>query len=414
MTISRGKTLLTAGLCLFLLAGCSSIDKALYDLTNSVTSVDRVTGEREVNLYSRASQIQKSDQQTEQLIAQTYTNQGKPINEQLDMDGYKRVQEIFRKIHLVSHMRDEDWQVVLIPEDSFNAFVTGGTYVIVHKGLIDELKSDDELAYVIGHEIAHVAANHVYESQTYNIGAMLAGSKSAKRSSFQAAFTHEYEEEADRIGLLYAALAGYNPEAAAQSWERKGDEVGYHATNYSTHPIAKERAANNAKYAEIYKQYYIPGQVNPDYKAILANNPVFGNAASTSGAQPGEGAGVGALLESTMNVLSTKQQAKQEEARQTNRIQFIQYVGQNLRLVSRQAQSSNDVVVTMQYKGQYPLSELVLKGKLGDEIVIAKVTNVIAPNAQFNAVFHFPKGGVTPEAVNTLQIGLDYAEQASQ
>lgn len=414
MTISRGKTLLTAGLCLFLLAGCSSIDKALYDLTNSVTSVDRVTGEREVNLYSRASQIQKSDQQTEQLIAQTYTNQGKPINEQLDMDGYKRVQEIFRKIHLVSHMRDEDWQVVLIPEDSFNAFVTGGTYVIVHKGLIDELKSDDELAYVIGHEIAHVAANHVYESQTYNIGAMLAGSKSAKRSSFQAAFTHEYEEEADRIGLLYAALAGYNPEAAAQSWERKGDEVGYHATNYSTHPIAKERAANNAKYAEIYKQYYIPGQVNPDYKAILANNPVFGNAASASGAQPGEGAGVGALLESTMNVLSTKQQAKQEEARQTNRIQFIQYVGQNLRLVSRQAQSSNDVVVTMQYKGQYPLSELVLKGKLGDEIVIAKVTNVIAPNAQFSAVFHFPKGGVTPEAVNTLQIGLDYAEQASQ
>ena len=185
MTISRGKTLLTAGLCLFLLAGCSSIDKALYDLTNSVTSVDRVTGEREVNLYSRASQIQKSDQQTEQLIAQTYTNQGKPINEQLDMDGYKRVQEIFRKIHLVSHMRDEDWQVVLIPEDSFNAFVTGGTYVIVHKGLIDELKSDDELAYVIGHEIAHVAANHVYESQTYNIGAMLAGSKSAKRSSFE-------------------------------------------------------------------------------------------------------------------------------------------------------------------------------------------------------------------------------------
>lgn len=412
--IHKGRGLFSAGICLlsfmaFMVSGCSSVDKALYSVTDSVTSVDRVTGQRSVNMVSRPAQIQKSNSQTDQLLAQNYTQKGLKLNAELDAKAYARLQAIFKRVHQVSHMKDEPWTVFLIPEDSFNAFVTGGSYVIVHHGLMKDVQSDDEIAYIIGHEIAHVAANHVYESQGYNIGAMLAGSKSAKRGSFQAAFTHENEREADRIGLLYAALAGYNPEAGASSWERMGDEYGYHATTYKTHPIAKERAAENAKNAAVFKQYYQPGVINPNHQAILRNNPIFG-VSQNAGPAPGEGGGVGALLGAAVNVLGAKQQAKTEEARQTRRIQFIQYVGQNLRLVSRTQLNANTARFTLQYTGEYALSELVIRGQTGKAVAIAKIEQTIPPKGQFNADFAFKDVTLSDADIRAIQLQMDYAE----
>lgn len=393
-------------------AGCADVDKALYDISNSVSSVDRVTGERSLNFYNRADQIVKSNSEVEKLLAQNYTSQGKPLNDQLDLEGYKRLQAVFKRVHQVSHMRDEDWDVILIPEASFNAFVTGGTYVIVHQGLLKELKSDDELAYVIGHEISHVAADHVYESQSYNTSAMLAGSKSVQRGSFQSAFTHENEEEADMIGLLYSTLAGYNPEKAASSWERMGDKYGYHATTYSTHPIAIERAALLTKWAHSYKQYYMPGKINPNYREILKANTVFGNQAPAQEAAPGEGAGVGALLGTVFGSLSTREGAKQEEARQSQRIAFIKSTQNNLRLVSKTFVDAHTARVTLRYIGTVPVQNVLFKAGLKDKIVIGKVNGVVRSNQMFDVSFVFTDITITANDMNALQLALDYAEQA--
>ena len=82
----------------------------------------------------------------------------------------------------------------------------GGTYIFVNKGFMDDVKDDDELAAVVGHEIAHVTANHLGEQSSYTMAAMLRGSKGVKKESFQAAFTFKSEEEADEVGTLYATL----------------------------------------------------------------------------------------------------------------------------------------------------------------------------------------------------------------
>ncbi len=394
-------------------SGCSTVDKALYDVTNSVSSVDRVSGQRSLNLYSRANQIAKSNQQVDSLIAQNYTKKGLKVNGELDVEGYKRLQRIFKRVHAVSHMKDEDWRVFLIPEDSFNAFVTGGSYAIVHKGLLDEVQSDDELAYILGHEIAHVSANHVYESQTYNVSAMLAGSKSARRGSFQAAFTHENEEEADRVGLLYATLAGYNPEKAAESWTRMGEKHGYHASTYSTHPIAKERAAMNAKLAENYKPHYLSGKINAEHDAILdqyfATNTPAGED-DIQAKKPGEGAGLSALFQTVGSALSTRAKAKQEEARQSQRIAFIQYAASNLKLIDKKRIGNDRIDVTFQYSGNTSLSELLMKGLVGEEIAIAAYRNPIRSGDQVIMRFDYKETTVTDSGVTKMKIGIDYAE----
>lgn len=392
------------------LVACESIDKALYSATDSLTSVDRVTGERSLNIYSRAEQIQKSNAMTNQMVQQQYLDQGKKINSELDMKAYKRLQRIFEPIHQVSHLRDEKWSVILLPEDSFNAFVMGGTYVLVNKGLMDEVKSDDELAYILGHEIAHVAANHVYEGQSYNMGALLAGSKSVKRSSFQAAYTHENEEEADRVGLLYSTLAGYDPMASKESWVRMGSMHGQNAANYSTHPIAKERAETNEKLATLYKEYYKPGIINPNYKEILKNNTVFSDGGVTT-RKPGEGGGVEALLGTALSVFSDRSQTKAEEQRQAQRIAFIQSIQSQLSV--RNIQALNDgqsVSVQMIYNGNTSVKNLVFKGLYNKELEVLTLDRTIMPRETLNLVFKFEDDGFNPKDLSPFRMALDYAE----
>jgi predicted Zn-dependent protease len=395
-----------------IMTGCSTIDHALYDLSNSVSSVDRVTGERTVNLYNRSAQIKQSDAVVERLIKEKYTDKDLPINEGIDPESYGRVKQIFDRVHAVSHLKDETWNVVLVPEESFNAFVTGGTYVIVHRGLLDEVQSDDEIAYILGHEIAHVSANHVYESQSYNVGAQLAGSKSAKRGSFQAAFTHENEEEADKIGLLYATLAGYNPVEGADTWTRLGEKFGYHASTYSTHPIAKERAANNQKWAELYKEHYLPGRVNPESETILGSSAVLKSREfDNDKAKPGEGGGLEAVMDTVLSVFGTRAKAKTEEARQTNRIEFIKKAQGAMQLVRHERTGENSVRSFVSYRGGVLLRDVVFRGVLGQESTIFAVDGIVQPGATMVLDFTF-KNVTVPVHSNRigLSIALDYAE----
>jgi len=225
----------------------------------------------------------------------------------------------------------------------------------------------------------------------------------------------ENEEEADKIGLLYATLAGYNPEKASESWKRMGEKYGYHASTYSTHPIAKERANNNEQWASLYNEYYIPGKINPDHEEILLNNPVFGKKLTAEQSAAGEGGGLKAFLDTAFGALSTRAQAKNEEARQAQRIAFIKQVESTLGLVGHEVLSDKKVKSTLTYKGNIALQEIILKAKLGQqgtEIAIGRVDNIVYPNNQFSVVFEFKETDVAPSNVRQILIGLDYAERA--
>ncbi|ACT47611.1 M48 family metallopeptidase [Methylotenera mobilis] len=159
------------------------------------------------------------------------------------------------------------WEINVENNDELNAYCMPGGKIMVYSGLMDKLKAtDDELAAVIGHEIAHALREHGRErmSQAYvqqfglqALGAVLSSSAGAVvgNASMQAANMgsqlffalpngREQEREADRIGLELAARAGYNPDAAVTLWQKMEAQAGATPPEFlSTHPASASRIA---------------------------------------------------------------------------------------------------------------------------------------------------------------------------
>lgn len=137
---------------------------------------------------------------------------------------------------LPTHERQQAWEVVVIQDDSPNAFALPGGKVGVHTGLFKVATSQDQLAAVIGHEMGHMASRHAAErvSQRYAADAALQALNAATGGERQQLlgllgvgaqagillpFSRQHEVEADVLGQRYMALAGFNPEGAPAVWE---------------------------------------------------------------------------------------------------------------------------------------------------------------------------------------------------
>lgn len=161
-------------------------------------------------------------------------------------------------------MPNAQWEfVVFDDDDQINAFAMPGGKVAVYTGLFKIVQSDADLAVVIGHEVAHVAAGHGNErvsQQMLAAGGALAlqfGTRdmsSSERQLIMAAYgagatlgvvlpySRYHESEADEIGLIYAAEAGYDPRAAIGFWERmEAQKSGAPPEFLSTHPSGSTR-----------------------------------------------------------------------------------------------------------------------------------------------------------------------------
>jgi predicted Zn-dependent protease len=139
-------------------------------------------------------------------------------------------------------------------ENSINAGATFGK-VIVTEGMMRFVRSDDELAMILGHEFAHLTQGHVTRGAVNNtllgIGSAIASvfipgagqATSLVGQLFLNRFNQSQEREADQVGLRYVYAAGYNPEAAAQVMQRMAEEVPQTASAgfFSSHPSSIER-----------------------------------------------------------------------------------------------------------------------------------------------------------------------------
>jgi predicted Zn-dependent protease len=182
-----------------------------------------------------------------------------PISNNLDYN--KRVQRVGERIAYAAKedIPNADWEFV-------NAFAMPGGKVAVYTGLLKVIETDDELAIVMGHEVAHVAARHSnerYSQQLIKSGLMSVGSIALGATGLgyvesevllaavgagadlglTLPFSRKHENEADEIGLLYAAAAGYDPYAAITFWERIEalNEAEGPSEFLSTHPAGKTR-----------------------------------------------------------------------------------------------------------------------------------------------------------------------------
>jgi predicted Zn-dependent protease len=160
------------------------------------------------------------------------------------------------------------WETHVISDPQLNAWAMPGGKMVVYSGLIDKLQlSDDELAAIMGHEIAHSLREHAREriSQETASGLLVgvAGavlglgevgqglSNAVAQVTFTLPNSRAHETEADRLGVELAARAGYNPHAAVSVWEKMAQAGGGGGPQFlSTHPSPSTRLADLKVYAD--------------------------------------------------------------------------------------------------------------------------------------------------------------------
>ncbi|HEX2852566.1 MAG TPA: M48 family metallopeptidase [Opitutaceae bacterium] len=222
-----------------------------------------VTGRKAMNLVDDKEVTKLSIAAFEQM-----KKQYRPSRDRARIEQLNRVGERISKV-VFWDMPDADWEFVVfdVPQQ-INAFAMAGGKVGVFSGLFKIIENDDQLASVIAHEISHVTAKHIHQRLSQEMlvdtGAAIGGvallGSGANLLTVEAmqqvyglstgvtglAFDRAKEKEADYIGLIYMARAGYNPEESVKVLEKLDAAVGESGKNLppaflSTHPSNPER-----------------------------------------------------------------------------------------------------------------------------------------------------------------------------
>lgn len=190
-----------------------------------------------------------------------------------------------RLIPLVGHFRADSanwkWEVNTVRSDELNAFCVAGGKIVVYTGLIEKLKlTDDELAAIIGHEMAHALREHGRErasmSLVTNLGLKYGASalglsgteyqfaELATKYGLTLPNSRKHENEADLVGLEIMARAGYNPNAAVVVWRKMAEATnnkGKTSEFLSTHPAPVSRIESIQKTIPQVMPYYNEAKV---------------------------------------------------------------------------------------------------------------------------------------------------------
>jgi predicted Zn-dependent protease len=189
------------------------------------------------------------------------------------------VERYFSENNLSHQLANYNWEFNLVEDSLINAWCMPGGKVVIYTGILPVCRDETGLAVVMGHEIAHAIANHGNERVSQGLLVQLGGlalSEALKekpeetQTLFMAAFgigssvgvllpySRLHESEADRLGLIFMAKAGYDPNAAVEFWKRmSAGKEGAPPEFLSTHPSdetrvrqLKERIPEALQYAE--------------------------------------------------------------------------------------------------------------------------------------------------------------------
>lgn len=244
-----------------------------------------VTGRKQFMLISEDQAIAASKSAYAEMLKEP-RDKGK-----LDSDSAqtKRVRAITSKLiaqAIVYRPETEkwDWSIHVIDEpETVNAWAMAGGRMAVYTGLLEKIEpTDDELAQVLGHEIAHALAKHTAEKMSValatdlavtafaisqdNKGLALAGASLAAVLAIKLPNSRTAETEADRIGVELAAKAGYDPRAAVTLWKKMGAAGGNGPPEFlSTHPAPSTRIDTLRHLAPQMMPYYEAKGTRPTY-----------------------------------------------------------------------------------------------------------------------------------------------------
>jgi predicted Zn-dependent protease len=187
--------------------------------------------------------------------------------------------ETYLKLNgLEAEIKNFDWEFNYVKSAEVNAFCMPGGKIVVYEGLMPFASTDEELAAVLGHEVAHAVAKHANERMSQQMltqygGLILEQAVSGASSTVQTVagvvyglgaeygimlpYSRKHEYEADHMGLLFMAMAGYNPQAAIRFWTKMAQGKTSSAPEFmSTHPSDVNRIAELQQYLPEAMQYY--------------------------------------------------------------------------------------------------------------------------------------------------------------
>ena len=301
-------------------------DLFLGKIADGVSKEDIITGLRTLDKpFHNEEDYRRQGQKTLNFILNKARKDKVKIFSETDPQ-FIRVMDIVDRLVEASHYRKHKDKVkyAVIDYEDFNALAFGGGYFVVFSGLMKQT-NDDELAYVIAHELAHNTAGHIEESHFLKMKDAVGDKPS---SGYAKSFTNINEQEADRIAIIYTALAGYDPRASSTIWGKRPSSIQEYAF-YRTHPPNTQRAKANSLATNKILKYYIRGVVNPNVEKILQCNELFCNKGGTKLAD-GKGGGVLKSLEVIADAVAKNKAIKREKKKQEQEIaQSRKIIAQN-------------------------------------------------------------------------------------
>ena len=248
------------------------------------TSTVPITGRKQNLLVSDGEVLGLSNQQYQQ-----YMQTAKPSANAANTAMVKRVGQnlanavvaYLKANGMANEVQNYAWEFNLVQDKQVNAWCMPGGKIVVYEGLLPVTQDEASLAIVLGHEIAHAVAKHSaerlsneYKNQygTAIVGAVLQGSgvsqdtqqlialgQSLGGQLWTSGFSRKQESEADHMGLIFAAMAGYDPRVATAFWQRMAAQGNSSNSLFSDHPSDETRIQNIQGWMPEALKYYKPG-----------------------------------------------------------------------------------------------------------------------------------------------------------
>lgn len=239
---------------------------------------------RTVPITGRSQFILSSDSNEQALGLQAFKQYKSQYNRSSNAAYNAALSRVGRNVTAVTPDEGYSWEFIVFDSKEQNAFCLPGGKIAMYSGIMDLMRNEAELAFVTSHEIAHAIARHYGERQSWTnavkLGsAALAASTDTSAETYEALskyavilpFSRSDEYEADKIGLILMARAGYNPDAAVEFWSRftEGSNTSYLSGLMSTHPRDAERIAAMREVLPIARAEYAKCATKRGYGASL-------------------------------------------------------------------------------------------------------------------------------------------------
>jgi predicted Zn-dependent protease len=241
-----------------------------------------LSGRKQLNLLPESMMINMAATQYTTFLSTNTPMQGTTDVEMVNRVSQRIVDQVtqyFTKKGEIKKLDGYKWEYKLVKSNEANAWAMPGGKIVVYAGLLPITQNEAGLAAVIGHEICHAIARHGNERMSQSViaqgigiaGAVALEKKPEMQQLFMQsygvgsqlgllAFSRKQEKEADELGMIFMALAGYNPAEAINVWKRMASLNKQAPPEIlSTHPSNQSRIDYLTKYLPKALNFYKPG-----------------------------------------------------------------------------------------------------------------------------------------------------------